>query len=995
MSLENQHGKHENRGNTVQNGLLYDFPIGNILYFYTFINTIGFILRFTYYSVLYILLLGHLACKSQKEKDLDSAQNYLDEVLELNEQEEYGKCIVLLEQAKAVFQAHEEWDLLIHTHNRLSSQYIDLNQFDSTLFILQKALQLHAKLDKPTQVSATTLDYLGILYGKLERYDSSLYYLKKGLKQRKELLGSQHIDVAESYQGLGWYYGRKKDFSTALEYLEKALEIRVNRLEKDDIYLGECYYNMAHNYNQLGESEKALSYYYKTLDLWEGQLPSDHFGMYMIYNSLGSHYKETGEVAKAIPWFKKVIDKAETEEDLLHLASAIGALGDCNFYAGEGEVLSYYRRSLRIKKDIYGKSHSTIARDYLKIGQFYQKTNSDSAYFYLKKSKDIYRSLFGKRSKHTSKAERQLALLYQAQKENEKALAHAQASLLSLCDTTVSIGLYELPSLSQLRASSALCDRLRLKGDVLLSFENIRCDIAALGSFRLAAEVVEKVRSNYISETSKLFLSKSTSEIYEKGINTAMHLYRTTGDKRYWEEAFYFAEQNRANILLSSLIDTKAKKFAGIPAAVLQKERALKVDLVFYQTMLYKEKSKRKKDVRKIKLYNNKLFHLQREYEAFIRELESKNPKYFNLKQQKVSISLSKIQSKLKKRELLVEYFLGERFITLFAVGPSKINVLHRPLPEKFDQRMKRFMKAINTYDKHSFPTWSYGLYKELLAPIENELNNASKLIVVPHGALSEIPFEALMAKLPDESNDVDYTTLPFLIKKVNVEYHYSSTLLQSALHKATYSKGLIAFAPFSDTQEGNRTLPKLPESKEEVTEIVALLGAKGIKSQLYMGEKATKEAFASSVDSFRFIHLATHTLWDKSNPNFSKVYFAQGEMDSETDNELFLSETYNLQLNPELLVLSSCESGQGMISKGEGLLSLTRGFYYSGAQNIICSLWKVNDHYSKEIMIGFYGHLIATEDIATSLGRAKRTFLKDRSLAFPKNWAGFVHIAS
>ena len=58
-------------------------------------------------------------------------------------------------------------------------------------------------------------------------------------------------------------------------------------------------------------------------------------------------------------------------------------------------------------------------------------------------------------------------------------------------------------------------------------------------------------------------------------------------------------------------------------------------------------------------------------------------------------------------------------------------------------------------------------------------------------------------------------------------------------------------------------------------------------------------------------------------------------------------------------MVLSACQTALGKEIKGEGLLSLTRGFMYAGASRVAATLWKVDDEASKELMILFYRKML------------------------------------
>ncbi len=71
--------------------------------------------------------------------------------------------------------------------------------------------------------------------------------------------------------------------------------------------------------------------------------------------------------------------------------------------------------------------------------------------------------------------------------------------------------------------------------------------------------------------------------------------------------------------------------------------------------------------------------------------------------------------------------------------------------------------------------------------------------------------------------------------------------------------------------------------------------------------------------------------------------------------------------------------------------MSLTRGFLYAGAPNILFSLWKVFDVYTKDLMVSFYRHVLAGKSYSAALRRAKLTMLNKKQTSFPRMWSAFV----
>jgi CHAT domain-containing protein len=130
----------------------------------------------------------------------------------------------------------------------------------------------------------------------------------------------------------------------------------------------------------------------------------------------------------------------------------------------------------------------------------------------------------------------------------------------------------------------------------------------------------------------------------------------------------------------------------------------------------------------------------------------------------------------------------------------------------------------------------------------------------------------------------------------------------------------------------------------------------------------------------------------NEKDPGRSALLFAQpSDTTAGEDGVLYAAEAYNLQLNAELVVLSSCESGIGRFVNGEGVYALMRGFLYSGARNIMYSLWQVMDKHTSELMQTFYDGALNGWRFARSLQQAKIRMISNERTAFPFCWAGFV----
>ena len=174
-----------------------------------------------------------------------------------------------------------------------------------------------------------------------------------------------------------------------------------------------------------------------------------------------------------------------------------------------------------------------------------------------------------------------------------------------------------------------------------------------------------------------------------------------------------------------------------------------------------------------------------------------------------------------------------------------------------------------------------------------------------------------------------------------------------------------------------------IPESEA----IQQLLGGK-----VFAGVSATEATFVDQAAGYKIIHLATH---GKANDKMGDyAYLAFAEIPDSIENEkLYNRDLYNLRLNADMVTLSACETGIGELQRGEGIISLARGFSYAGTKSLITSLWSVDDASTKELMEGFYRYIKAGKAKDEALHLAKLDYLDNHRTinAHPFYWASFI----
>jgi CHAT domain-containing protein len=181
-----------------------------------------------------------------------------------------------------------------------------------------------------------------------------------------------------------------------------------------------------------------------------------------------------------------------------------------------------------------------------------------------------------------------------------------------------------------------------------------------------------------------------------------------------------------------------------------------------------------------------------------------------------------------------------------------------------------------------------------------------------------------------------------------------------------------------------------LPGTQQEVNTMANLFQGRN-KSVLFTD--ANEVTIKSpELSSFQYLHFATHGIVDEVNPESSRIFLSAF---AKEDGNLYAGEIYNLNLNAQLTVLSACQTGLGKVSKGEGVIGLSRALVYAGSKNIIVSFWSVADESTSILMTDFYSILLKQQNSSfkKALQQSKLKMIQSGKYAAPFYWAPFVLI--
>ena len=304
-------------------------------------------------------------------------------------------------------------------------------------------------------------------------------------------------------------------------------------------------------------------------------------------------------------------------------------------------------------------------------------------------------------------------------------------------------------------------------------------------------------------------------------------------------------------------------------------------------------------------------------------------------------------------------------------------------------------------------------LSKRIWDPMKKDLEDAKLVLVTPDGILNLVPFSALPSAtgyLVEHGPVVHILTserdlLP------SVASGKKAGLL--AIGSPAFEMAKLDAPPSPDTLRGGliqcdafakMAFHQLPASLSEVREISSTFKRWNAQepAQLLTGEEATRSRFLDAAPQSRILHIATHAfVLDKSCGNgnpllHSGLVFAGANSNRDTAI-LTAQQIASLDLKGvDWAVLSACNTGNGELKDGEGVLGLQRAFRVAGAKSVVMALWPVDDQVTREFMHGLYAARFGQHaTTADSVWTAARALLKSRQAAGkstqPWYWAGFV----
>ncbi len=839
---------------------------------------------------------------------------------------------------------------------------------------------------------------------KVRQQQLDSFFLKNTKNMAPKVLADCYHDYsARWYYGVRWRQERSDAFlEQGIEYAKKAAEIR-KKLDSIN------YKDLKNSLFNIGYFNHRRKHHFEAIDAYNELIAIGHIDKKTIdtHRLVANSYTAIGDFYKALDRFEKVILFCKKNKKypkllvraLIDRASTYSAMGYKEF-SKEIQIDLFKADSVMINNSLQSKFNNSRIRqiegnrllridDYLNAIAAFKEVlenlnKNDSISLAI-----VYNSLGLSQSRLLNYEEAYLnskkAVLYNPNysspyenlgdyyienDEFEEGLLHYQKAIA--IDKTKIIAYNDMISSEALTLAAnkyRLLGHLISKANGWVSYykhdQNKNHLVHALQTYKLADQLVDIIRFESTEYKSKLFWREQGAELYMKAVEVCYLL-------RKPKEAYYFMEKNKALLLLEDITNEQAKKNTNLPDHIAKREFALKRNIYLSENTLQNKAngSNTTKTLLKEAIYEHK-----RIYEQFVDSLTIAFPDYAATKKKITILPYHHLKKKYTTdQEVILQYILNkDQGFGLFSSATKSILfpihevtqlntdifTLYKQLSHSFSNQ-----EQLTQYQKVS-----YLVFQKLIPDEVYELIKGKKLTIVPDYTLQQLSFETLV---PTNK------TLTNLIEDTEIRYGYSMSYLdrnEQVIRAPEH--GFLGIAPVNFDKTG---LSKLTMSKEEVTSIEKIY-----QGEVLLDDNATKEHFYDLINEYRIIHLSTHA--DVGNAANPWIAFA--------NSTISLNEIYATKNQSDMVVLSACKTSLGELKKGEGVMSLARGFFHSGTKSVVSSLWSVNDKSNQELMIDFYKNLGQGLTKSAALRKTKLNYINTHtgSEQSPFYWGSLVLI--
>jgi CHAT domain-containing protein len=765
----------------------------------------------------------------------------------------------------------------------------------------------------------------------------------------------------------GYYENQFGQTEKAIVSYEKAWQIyQEKKLSNYDI-IEFCLKPLGNLYTVLGDydsAENTIKQYFFIINTSKNYPDAAKQKFAAILN-LSNVYQSSGKISLAIELLENTLKTeklSNTQKGVLYnnlgnsyLLSTNDFIIKINSYSNTEKSFELSVKYLKTEKD----QSETLSNSYRNLASLNRQwQHFEIAHSYLKKATQLFLETSNQQPRKIAKLYYEKALLLFDEQKYDESSKQIETIFKVLIPNYNSKNI--LPNQNELYAETVLMDILDLKAEIFIKQNQPK---KALEAFKLSFHIEDLLMNILVYENSKIITQIRARNRTEKCLSIYDQLYQKENKIQYLEDAFQLSERTKSGILKSYRSNIKT-------ASV--EEKQLLQELQSLNNTIVKEQQKgNSANISNI----NKAIKKQNELMLSLKKIQSENPNSIP-----ENCDLKTLFSKLEKdKAVMVYYFMGFEKLYYFTLQNQKITLNYIYITDTAIPKIAQFVDYFNNANNITNNISGYNhagndVYNMLKLPQNKIYKN---LIIVPDGILNFMPFEALITQ---ESSTTNFAKMHYLLNDFKIAYNTSANIYLNSKTVSNSEKTVLGVFPVFE-----KTAFELSYSKKELESIRSNFKGKYLENSF-----ASFSNFKNNANNYSILHLSTHaSSGDIETPASIKFY----------DQEILYSELYNLNINPDLVVLSACETGIGKLYKAEGAMSVARGFQFAGAQNLLFSLWKVNDYTTSVFMADFYKNIKNDVPYFEANANAKLNFLNDKSIPNAKKspyyWSSFVYYGS
>ena len=806
-----------------------------------------------------------------------------------------------------------------------------------------EALSVGASSDVSDASYAKMLMIDGNINLHLSNYDQAI----QGYLNCIELLEDKEGRLAMFiYNNLGQAYSESRNYQRGMEYYLRGFAICKKRYDSDHPYNAYFYQNIGNLYFQMEDSENGKAYYTKLINLSERILDPKDPELAKYYNNVAAFMVEESKYDSAQSFLTKSLsilgDKYHRNK-----RHAYNISGELMSAQGKyAEALAYFDRAIEVERQVKDGDNHFITQILARKGKTYQRMMLyDSSIV-------MYNQILTRISK------------------DWKPLESGDNPDMNMLNQ----GFEDEAIEALLNKATAMS----LMGESLNNIDP---------TFSLIQDLLDKLESDYLSPEEQFNLVEYESILAKLKVGVMSQAYEEDRSEEKINEIFQSIERSKARMLKLELESRHSSNLYQLDEQVFERNREVLLSIAYYKSIILSSDSQDEMDS-----LNALVFNLNRIKDSIETTVRERYPTVYKKKYGKQNTSIASVRDRLNENDLLVQYFLSDSAISYLLIGKDEVKFLTKEIPENLEE----LIQSTTIHGPQQLnPDSFFALYQMLIEPLAIG-QEVSRLTIIPDKILWNVNFELLLGE--QTSRETQVRAWPFLLKQMSIHYAYSaSTFTDVKVSQDTNGKVLAMSFGDLDTG-GNKVLirglenmEELPGTRDEIRRI-----SKHLEGDYYYGDMASESAFKREAPGFTILHLALHGETVEDNPNNSRLAFYR-EQDQNEDGFLHAFELYGLELGAELAVLSACQTGEGQLINGEGIMSLGRAFTASGVKSLIVSRWEVPDATAPEIMETFYEELTNGKSKSESLRQAKLKYLEnaDNLTSHPFYWSSFYVIGS